>query len=284
MFNDIVNGLMSSGGFMETSRYISQAVPSYRGAAGSVSRSVPVRVILSVIFNNIFGYMGLSFGSLGMIFAAVFMPMADLVSPFHFGSDALKVPGTVTEVKRTNVSVNEETVIEYSYVFSYMGTSYKGRSYSTGHSYRPDQTVTVEVEPDNPGISRIENMSVRPVGIWVLFILIFPLIGFVFLYFAFKKGIPKIRTLRHGIMTRGKFVKSEGTGGSINGQTIYDLYFSFKDLSGIERTAIGSTHKTGPVLDEPEERILYDPADPTGAVVVDAMPASVRRFLSSVPG
>lgn len=269
---------------MEKSRYISRGVPSYTGTGGAAARSVPLRVMLSVIFNNIFGYMGLSFGGLGMIFVVVFMPMVDFVSPFHFGDNTLRVSGTVTEVNRTNVSVNEETVIEYRYVFSYTGSSYTGASYSTEHSYRPDQGVTVELEPGNPQISRIEGMSVKPMGLWVLFILIFPGIGFVFIYFAFKKGIPKIRTIRHGIMTRGKFVKKERTGGSINEQHIYDLYFSFKDMSGIEYTAIGSTHKTEAVLDEPEERILYDPADPSNAVVVDAMPASVRRFLGSIPG
>lgn len=272
------------GVFMEKSRYISRAVPSYTGAGGGADRRVPVRVMLSVIFNNIFGYMGLSFGGLGMVFVLVFTPMVDFVSPFHFGNDSLKVMGTVTEVNRTNVSVNEETVIEYRYVYSYIGSSYTGASYSTEHSYRPDQGVTVEIEPGDPQISRIQGMSVKPMGLWVLFILIFPGIGFVFLYFAFKKGIPKIRTIRHGIMTRGKFVKKERTGGSINGQPIYDLYFSFNDISGNTQTAIGSTHKTEAVLDEQEERIFYDPADPSNAVVVDAMPASVRRFLGSIPG
>ena len=142
----------------------------------------------------------------------------------------------------------------------------------------------MEFESDNPEISRIEGMRVQPVGLLILFIYIFPLIGLIFLFYAFKKGMPKIRTIRYGVMTRGRFLKMVNTGGSINEQAIYDLHFTFKDMSGLEHTAIGTTHKTGQVQDESEERILYDPVNPSDAVVVDAMPASVRKFLSSVRG
>ncbi len=269
---------------MEQSRYIRQAIPSYTSASSLSRRSVPLRVILSVIFNNIYGYIGLTFAGVGMVFVLLFMPQVDFVSPFCFGDEVLRMQGFVTEVSRTSISVNEETVIKYRYVFLYTGKSYNGVSYSTEHDYKPDQAVPVEFEPDNPEISRIQGMKVKPLGLWILFICIFPAIGFTFLYFAFTKGIKNIRTIRSGIMTRGKFIKKVSTGGSINEQTIYDLYFLFKDMSGNEHTAKGSTHKIDPVLDEPEERILYDPADPSNAVVVDAMPATVRKFLSSVPG
>ena len=127
-------------------------------------------------------------------------------------------------------------------------------------------------------------MSVKPAGLWMLFIYIFPGVGFLFLFFAFKKGLSKIGTIRYGIITRGKFINKESTGGSINGQTIYDLFFTFTDMSGNVHTATGSTHKIEAVMDEPEERIIYDPSNPSGAVVVDAMPVSVRKFLESVPG
>ena len=238
----------------------------------------------SVIFNNIYCYIGLSFSGIGLIFAALFTPVIDFVSPFHFGSDALTVQGAITEAERTNVSLNEENVIKYRYTFEYMGRSYTGISYSTDNNYRNGQRVNVEFEPDNPQISRIEGMSVKPAGLWMLFIYIFPGVGFLFLFFAFKKGLSKIGTIRYGIITRGKFINKESTGGSINGQTIYDLFFTFTDMSGNVHTATGSTHKIEAVMDEPEERIIYDPSNPSGAVVVDAMPVSVRKFLESVPG
>lgn len=270
--------------FMGKSRYIVQPVPSYAGSLRTQKRNVPLRIVLSVIFNNIYGYIGLSFAGIGLIFAALFTPVIDFVSPFHFGSDALTVQGAITEAERTNVSLNEENVIKYRYTFEYMGRSYTGISYSTDNNYRNGQRVNVEFEPDNPQISRIEGMSVKPAGLWMLFIYIFPGVGFLFLFFAFKKGLSKIGTIRYGIITRGKFINKESTGGSINGQTIYDLFFTFTDMSGNVHTATGSTHKIEAVMDEPEERIIYDPSNPSGAVVVDAMPVSVRKFLESVPG
>ena len=121
---------------MEKSRYIGQTLPSYKGAVHTLRRAVPLKVILSVIFNNIYGYIGLSFGGLGMIFVLMFTPMIDFVSPFYFGDDALHASGTVTDMNPTNVSVNEATVMEYRYVFSYIGRSYTGVSYSIDHNYR----------------------------------------------------------------------------------------------------------------------------------------------------
>ncbi|HOP31061.1 MAG TPA: hypothetical protein PKZ64_15920 [Spirochaetota bacterium] len=265
-------------------RYQTQTVPSYARGSHKAQRSVPPLVTLSVLFNNIFGYLGLSFGGMGMIFAIVFTPMIDFTSPFYFGESVVNTTGVVTEVNSTNVEVNENAVLEYKFTFEYMGKAYRGVSYSTEHNYTADQNVPVEFEPGDPSIARIEDMSLKPVGLFLLFIYIFPAIGFTFLFFCFKKGIPKIRAIQYGVMTRGKFIKKVSTGGSINDEPVMNLYFSFKDVMGNEYTAIGTTHKTALVEDEPEERIIYDPADPSNAVVVDAMPSNVRKYLSNIPG
>ncbi len=269
---------------MDKSIYKKQPVPSFAGAGHSVQRSVPGVVVLSVIFNNIYGYMGLAFACIGMIFAVVFTPMVDFSPLLYSGSETETVRGVITEVNHTGVSVNDDNVLEYKYRFEYMGRSYGGVSFSTDHMYAVNQNAPVEFEPSNPSISRIKGMDLKPLPVFILFVYIFPVTGFVFLYFAFRRGIPKIHAIRCGIMTRGRFVKMTGTGGSINNQTIYDLHFSFKDRMGNEFTAIGTTHKTEPVLDEAEERIIYDPDNPSNAVVVDAMPGTVRKFLASVPG
>ena len=266
---------------MKKDKYQRQPVPAFAKPGHTIERTVPFTVILSVLFNNIFGYLGLSFGGLGMIFCIVSTPLIDFVSPFCFGDGVARTTGIVTGVYSTNVSVNDDAVIEYRFTFSHMGKSYENTSFSTEHNYKADDTVTVEFEPDHPSISRIEDMSVKPVGLFVLFIYIFPLIGFVFLFISFRKGIPAIHAIKYGVVTRGKFVRMEATGGSINEQTIYDFYFSFKDRTGNECTAIGSTHRTQLVQDEPEEKIIYDPDNPSNAVVVDAMPGAVRRFLAS---
>ncbi|HOP63971.1 MAG TPA: hypothetical protein PK358_04305 [Spirochaetota bacterium] len=269
---------------MKKDKYQRQPVPSFAGAGHPVQRSVPFTVMLSVLFNNLFGYMGLAFAGFGMIFCIIFTPMVDFTSFFYFGDDAAKTTGIVTDVNSTNVSVNDATVIEYRFTFSYMGKYYTGTSYSTAHNYRPDQNAPVEFEPDSPSIARIEGMSVKPVGLFVLFVYIFPLAGLVFLFASFRRGIPAIHAIKYGVITRGKFTGMKSTGGSINRQTVYDLYFSFKDRTGKEYSAAGRTHKTWLVRDEPEERIIYDPDNPSNAVVIDAMPKRVRKFLSSEGG
>ncbi len=269
---------------MEQKQYLKNKLPAFSGTACTMERQVPLTVILSVLFMNIWGYMGLSFTGIGMIFCVVFTPLIDFVSPFAFGNNTEITGGVVTDVNPTNISVNEKTVVEYRFFFTYTGKTYKGISYSTEHNCKAEQSVPVEFKPDDPSVARIKGMDLKPVGLFALFIYIFPAIGLSFLFLAIKRGIPAIKALKCGLITRGTFVRMESTGGSINNQTIFDVYFTFKDITGREYTAKGSTHKTWLVQDEPEERIIYDPGDPANAVVIDAMPSAVKKFLSSIPG
>ncbi len=173
-------------------RYQTQTVPSYARGSHKAQRSVPPLVALSVLFNNIFGYLGLSFGGMGMIFAIVFTPMIDFTSPFYFGESVVNTTGVVTEVNSTNVEVNENAVLEYKFTFEYMGKAYRG-SYLIQLSII---TLLIRMCLLNLSLVILQSHVLRICllsrwACFLLFIYIFPAIGLLFLFFCFKKGIPR---------------------------------------------------------------------------------------------
>ncbi len=269
---------------MPENRYITSKQYSIPSHGHTSKRSVPLTVILAVIFINIYGIIGLAFTGLGSVGAIVFTPNIDFVSPFHFGDETKQTDGTITDVFSTNASIDDRNVRAYHFTFTYNGTAYNNISYSTSARYTKGSAVNVEFEPDHPLIARIEGMDMKPFGLELIFVYLFPVTGLCFIVVAFRKKLRNIHALRYGHMTRGRLVNKTDTGAVINNRHVIDCHFTFKDMNGNEFTAIGSTHKPELVEDEAEERIIYDPDDPANAVVVDAMPASVRKFLSSVPG
>lgn len=270
---------------MEKKKYRKQEASSFTKGRHRVQRRLTLYVIVSILFFNFLAIISLIAGSIGLLLALSLAPLIDFVTPFNFGDDVIQARGTLTEKSGTNVSIDENVVSAYHFSYSYLGKTYNGVSYTTGNLYKVNDSVPVEIEADDPAIARIEGMDVKPVHfVFSIFVIMFPLPGLVFLAYTFYKRVPYIHAIRYGIMTRGKFVRMMETGTVINKKTMYDVYFQFNDESGKKYTAIGTTLNTDLVQDEPEERIIYDPDNPSNAVVVDALPAAVRKFLASVPG
>lgn len=260
--------------------YQRQVPGSFKTAHRTKSaRYVPVLVRLSILFVNIWGLMGITFSSVGLLASLLFLTEIDFVSPFHFGKNTAESDGIVWTISATGASVNKKRVYAYKFHFTSRGNDYEGISYSHSSNLDPADHVVVEYDTLDPSIARIKGMRVKPFGIHLSFVFLFPMIGILFLVLSVKKGIPQVQAVRYGVLTRGILYKSVPTGGKINNREIYDMYFRFTDQSGTERNAIGSTHKTELLEDEAQERIVYDPDNPGNAVVVDAMPGRVRKFI-----
>ena len=106
--------------------------------------------------------------------------------------------------------------------------------------------------------------------------LLFPLIGLTFMAIGLKKGLHGIRLLRRGVTGTGRLVSKKATNTQINHQTVYELTFEFTTAWGQKAKATARTHETGRLEDEAEEPLVYDPGDPSGAVMLDDLPGRPR--------
>ncbi len=237
-------------------------------------RPVPFLLRAQVLFGGVFSFIGWFFFSFGMVFATVFGSFADLTSWYHFRGPVATAGGVLVEVKETSATENNVRVYSYKYSFRAEGSDYEGVSYRTGRHHEPGEQVVVEYIEGNPALSRIRGMRRAEFGPWVLFVLVFPLVGFVFILVSLRGGLKANRLLRNGKLAWGELVSKEPTNTRINNRTVYKLTFDFQPEEGGHAQAVARSHMPEKLQDEQRERLLYDPFRPETAVLLDSLPAS----------
>lgn len=234
-------------------------------------RRVPLSLSLVNVF-NLFAQIGWFVFGFGMIFAWVFLGNADFSFLTFRGPHAERY-GRVTSVENTGASENEQPVVAHHYEFSVAGSRYSGTSYTTGGSKSAGDQVTVEYDEDDPDRSRIAGMRRGQFSPLVMLVLIFPFIGAVFIVFATLSGFRRNHLLRYGLLATGKLLGRERTNVTVNDQPVWKLTFEYVARDGRRHEASASSTDTSRLEDDAQEPLLYDPARPELAYVLDEAPA-----------
>jgi len=230
--------------------------------------------------NVLFGGFSVLFGSIffwfGMVFVLVFVGQSDAIHWFSMDGEWKETEGLLLEINDGNGSVNEEPIYEYVFSYSANGQSFTGKSNAMFKGEEENTIIQVEYKAENPIRSRIIGMRSEVFPAWVVFlVLIFPIIGLVFLVLGLKENTKALKLLINGTFTRGKMIHYEATNTRINNQTVYAYKFEFH-ASNKMYIAECTTHLTERIEDEETEKILYSKADPTFNLVYDAMGAAPK--------
>ncbi len=145
---------------------------------------------------------------------------------------------------------------------------------SKGRGIQIGTTITIEYPEEKPQYSRIKGMRRQVFGPAALFVVIFPIIGLLFIFFGIKKYLRAIRLLKNGELTKGKLISKVPTNTKVDEQTAYKLTFRFKDKIGNEFDVLEKTHQTHLFEDDNEESLLYMPDNPEYAILIDSLPGS----------
>ena len=229
-------------------------------------------VILCSGFMSIFGW---SFFGFGMIFVWVF-GLTSTVMDWSINSFSETTEGQVIKVESTNYSENEQTIYEVTYSFQSEGDTYEGQSYTkTWNSHQVGDKVEVEYNINNPDTSNIIGLRSRPfTGLVFFIVLIFPMIGLIFIAIALYKNRKALGLLKNGEFTTATKISKESTNSSITINNrhypIYKYEFGF-EAEGGRYIANCKTHLTEKVEDEKEEIILYQGGYPDYNMVYDAI-------------
>lgn len=246
----------------------------------SLRERPPRRLNIFTHISVLFGGFNIQFGSIffwfGMIFLLVFGGNSSIIHLFSFDGNWVETEGLLLEINETSSEMNGEEI--YQYVFSYNvdGQSLTGRSNAPFRGEEEETIVQVEYRSANHTRSRIIGMQTEIFPAWVAFLtLIFPAIGFGFLFFGFKENFKALKLIKNGTFTRGKMLGHKATNTRINEQTVYAYEFEFY-ANNQPQIATCKTHLTDKIEDEETEKILYDPSDPSFNVVYDAIPSAPR--------
>ena len=108
-------------------------------------------------------------------------------------------------------------------------------------------------------------------GPWVLFVVIFPMIGLLFVISGLFDAVKTLRLLQYGVFTTATLISKEQTNTTINNQYVYKLRFHFTDRWGNDHEFTNRTHRAYLVDDESIERIAYLPNNPKSAIPLDTI-------------
>ena len=266
----------------------------------SPPRNVPGLIKSNVLFGGVLNQMGWAFFGFGLIFVWVFALNADLLSWYYFSSNTEFASGKVSYSQRTSFSEGggEHSKGTPVYANHYLFKTPDNKecqsvSYATGKQLQSGTVVRVEYVKGNPAISRIKGMRRGVLSPWVLFVLIFPAIGFIFIISGVRNGLKAIRLLKYGKVGMGTLKSKVETNTRINKQTVYKMTFEFTTGDGAKHEATTRTHKSEVLEDNAQEQLLYDETNPTYAVMLDSLPGAprideqgriqVRSYLSGLP-
>lgn len=233
-------------------------------------RRVPLSLTIVNLCNGL-AQIGWAVFGFTMIFFWAFVGNADL-SFITFRGEIGTTSGVVTGTAETGASEDDQAVSANHYEYSVAGVRYKGTSYTTGGSAAPGEEVTVQYKEGKPERSRILGMRRAHFGPFVLFVTIFPLVGFFVLYFGIRSGIRRAHLLRTGMFTTGKLVDKEPTNMTVNDRRVYELTFEFTSRDGRRCAASASTSDSSRLEDDSQEPLLYDPDNPSNAYLLDEVP------------
>lgn len=235
------------------------------------SRIVPPPVRWRVLFAGTANQVSWLLMGLGMIAFWLVVFSVDLSFITFWGARERAI-GIVTDSQETNVTVNDRSV----YVTSYRFTTPAGRivedySYGTGRWHSDGQEVAIEYPAGKPTLSRITGMRRKILAPGFLLLLLLPVGSAWFFIYRLRKGLRAINLLQHGQLAQGTLVAKEPTNMSVNDEPVYKLTFAFTAQDGQEYQVIHKAHNTEALEDEETERLLYDPAQPDSAIMVDTI-------------
>ncbi len=229
---------------------------------------------------------GFLFALIGLIFVVYFSFQLNWKIIFAGKDDFRSTTATVTEFHETQYTLNDNTLFEYHYRYTVPGRKpFSGSFLEYSGAYRNGQDIRIEYLENDPGISRFSGKDRRNydkvmflAGVGGL------LVGFSFLYPSCRKTRRERKILIAGLPSRGRLIHAEPTNLKINEQTVYNLTYEYETYQGKSQKFSLRSHMIRNLSEEHTENLVYDPGHPDKAVVVDTLPGSVARYVSSKIG
>jgi len=193
--------------------------------------------------------------------------------------------GTITNVKRTNTTINDRAIYAYHFETNDGGGE---RISGISYGYRGRHKIGDEVSLERAGNRyRVQGLTMTTTG-WLFSLaflgagMLFGVGGLCIPIYSWFAGGKAICLLRNGTAIGAKFIGMVETGyavggnrGGRDGQPVMKANFAYQ-VSGERYTASAYALDTSRLTDCPYKTVLYDPVKPERSVVLDGLPEGVR--------
>jgi hypothetical protein len=226
---------------------------------------------LQVLFGGASRQFGWLFGTLGMVFCLVSLPLVE----WPFDDHDRAAPGEVVAVDETSTEVNDRPVYAVDARFvDHRGRARTVRSYT---SSPPATGARVEVAYDgsDPADAKIDGMRKRRLPWWLgPIVMLFPVVGVVIALRQLRRARRDLRLLGVGRTARGHVVGTRPGKVKINNtpETIVEL--EYETEHGRRHRFEVHTFRPHALQDDRDELVFYDPRWPDHATTLDHLPGS----------
>jgi hypothetical protein len=242
-------------------------------------RHLDVYTQATILFGGFLQQFGWIFFGFGMIFVWVFAWNSQVRHWLSNLGQWEETEGIIVMAETTNASQNEVPVVQYTFQYEVNGRRHLGRSYTSGQTFSESENVPVMYKPRQPSRAYIKGSRQAMFGWWAVLVVLFPLIGAVFVAVSIKSNLKFLHLLRIGEFTRGALASRKATGGEVVINSVhypvYDYRFAF-EYAGKAYEATCKTHLGELVEDGAQEIILFDRFRPEYNIVYDVVPNAPR--------
>lgn len=237
-------------------------------------RPLSVPLILQTLFGGLFSQFGWAFLSFGLIFGWIFA--ADtLLNAWRFHRELASVDGRVLAVETTSMRINRKPVIAHQVSYRVSGQQLETTGYTTGSGLPTGTHVIVSYRPDRPGLARVDGMRAGGFEGWeTLFVLIFPLVGLSVVLIQLGRGGRALQLLHAGQLVQARLRDRVPTHATVNRRPVWKLRFAYS-IQGHEYICTHATHQPERLLQGSGKNLLYDPARPQRALLLESLPVGI---------
>jgi len=229
---------------------------------------------------------GLTMSKIGILtflfmvpFTIGFVSFNDLFSPSFDANDPVAV-GHISRTFETNATIGEEMVYGYEYQYKISdGNILTGTGYCTGDTKNNGDEISVFYKQNDPEKSAAADLRNSLFGVEIgVFLLVLQGTGLFILLLSLRKAGRRIFILKVGAVANGRLLNRETTNVMINKQTVYKLTFEFAASDSKTYQVTVNSYKDDRLEDETYEKLVYDPAKPQKAILLDQLPTGIKEY------
>ncbi len=242
---------------------------------------VPLRIRILHLFGRTSFIIGFLFTVIGLSFIVYFSTQLNWNILFAGKKDLVATSGFITSLNETQYNVNESPLYEYRYrYYDQSQIPYSGFFLEYANLYEPGQEITIEYLRNSPEVSRFAGKD-RQNYEQIMFLAGVGgiIIGLLFLYPSSRRTRRERKIIMLGRPAEGKLVYAEPTNTRINEQPVYKLTYEYHTGRETAQKFSIKSHLIRNISEEQTEILIYDPNNPSRAVVVETLPGPVARYI-----
>lgn len=216
---------------------------------------------------------GLLFGTFGLVFCFLFLPVRQIDDWRLEASEAVAVTGEVVTNEETNMSINGVSVRKVEVDFEGDGGNQRSTGFITGRGPEVGAPHVVMVHPGDPELSCPQGMRLSRGSLASSFVLLFPLVGYGLVSAPWWARARRLQLLRQGKLVQARVLAFERTNTEINGQNVYKFTVQLQREPGTMEIRRHLSTEVEAMIDAKERggniRLVQHPTRPKRVVVLD---------------